>query len=49
MTYKGVIVKAMFEPVDDRVFFVREHTTILEEIGTMEAAVESGERIAELF
>lgn len=49
MTYKGVKVKTLFEPVDDRVFFVGEHTTILDEIGTMEAAVESGERIANLF
>lgn len=49
MTYKGVKVKVLFEPVDDRVFFVGEHTTILDEIGTMEAAVESGDRIANLF
>jgi len=49
MTYKGVKVKALFEPVDDRVFFVGEHTTILEEIGTMEVAVESRERIANVF
>lgn len=49
MVYKGVTVKVMFEPVDDRVFFAGEHTTILDEIGTMEAAVESGERIAKLF
>lgn len=49
MTYKGVKVKVMFEPVDDRVFFIGEHTTILDEIGTMEAAVESGDRIATLF
>jgi monoamine oxidase len=47
--YKGVTVKALFEPVEDRVFFIGEHTTILDEIGTMEAAVESGERIVDLF
>jgi len=49
MTYKGIKLKALFEPVNDRVFFAGEHTTILDEIGTMEAAVESGERIATLF
>lgn len=49
ISYKGAKVKALFEPVNDRVFFVGEHTTILDEIGTMEAAVESGERIATLF
>jgi monoamine oxidase len=48
MTYKGK-VKVLFEPVDDKIFFIAEHATILDEIGTMEAAVESGERIAELF
>lgn len=47
--YGGVKVKTIFEPLEDRVFFAGEHTTILEEIGTMEAAVESGERIASLF
>jgi monoamine oxidase len=48
-TYKGVSVKTMFEPVDNRVFFAGEHTTILDVIGTMEAAVESGNRISALF
>ncbi|GAB4270432.1 MAG: NAD(P)/FAD-dependent oxidoreductase [Opitutales bacterium] len=48
--YRGVPVKAMFAPIDDRIFFVGEHTTLDEMIiGTMEAAVESGERIAQLW
>lgn len=49
MTYKNIKIKTLFEPVDDKVFFIGEHATILDEIGTMEAAVESGERIANLF
>lgn len=42
----GVPYKTLFRPVQDRLFFAGEHTTILECIGTMEAAVESGERVA---
>ena len=38
--------KSLFVPIDNRLFFAGEHTTILDCIGTMEAAVESGERIA---
>jgi monoamine oxidase len=48
-TYREIEVKSLFEPIEDRVFFIGEHTTILDEIGTMEAAAESGERIARLF
>jgi hypothetical protein len=33
---------------DFKIFFVGEHTTIFDEIETMEAAVESGDRIANL-
>ncbi|XVN42369.1 MAG: hypothetical protein RCG15_07055 [Candidatus Rickettsia vulgarisii] len=39
------VIKQCF--IQDAIFFVGEHTTILECIGTMEAAVESGERIAQ--
>lgn len=47
---RGVPVKSMFAPIDDRIFFIGEHTTLLHEaIGTMEAAVESGRRIARLW
>jgi monoamine oxidase len=49
ISYKGIKVKKIFAPVSNRIFFVGEHATILPEIGTMEAAVESGERIAKLF
>ena len=44
--YKGQSVKALFAPMADQIFFAGEHTTILDEIGTMEAAVESGNRVA---
>ena len=49
INYQGIIIKEIFTPVDNRLFFIGEHTTILEAIGTMEAAIESGERIAKLF
>ncbi|MBS0288615.1 MAG: FAD-dependent oxidoreductase [Proteobacteria bacterium] len=49
INYQNIIVKKVFEPIDDRIFFVGEHTTIIDEIGTMEAAVESGERISQIF
>lgn len=47
--YQNIIVKKIFEPIDERIFFVGEHTTIIDEIGTMEAAVESGERLSQIF
>jgi monoamine oxidase len=47
--YHNINVKSIFEPLNEQVFFVGEHTTIIEEIGTMEAAIESGERISKLF
>lgn len=47
--YKEIKIKTLFSPIQDRIFFVGEHATILDEIGTMEAAVESGERISTLF
>ncbi len=42
----GTPYKNLFSPVQERLFFAGEHTTILDCIGTMEAAVESGERVA---
>lgn len=46
---KGEKIKQFFAP-EDSMFFTGEHTSILPEIGgTMEAAVESGERIARLI
>ncbi|WP_032112600.1 flavin monoamine oxidase family protein [Candidatus Paracaedibacter symbiosus] len=47
--HQGISVKSIFAPIEDRVYFVGEHATILKEIGTMEAAVESGARITQLF
>ncbi len=49
-TYGGEIVRELFAPVDDTLFFAGEHTTIdLAIIGTMEAAVESGDRTARMI
>lgn len=49
MDYRGVKVKKIFSPVEDKVFFAGEHATILPVIGTMEAAVESGERVVKML
>lgn len=48
-SYKGIKVKTIFTPIDDRIFFIGEHATIIPEVGTMEAAVESAERTVKLF
>lgn len=43
-------VKSLFAPIDQRLFFAGEHTSILFDVpGTMEAALESGERIARIL
>lgn len=43
-------VKSLFAPIDRRLFFAGEHTTTnLNRLGTMEAAVESGEITARLL
>jgi monoamine oxidase len=42
----GTAYKSIFSPLNNQVFFAGEHTTILPYIGTMEAAAESGIRIA---
>jgi len=43
-------VKTLFAPVDDTLYFAGEHATIdLDTGGTMEAAVESGERTARMI
>jgi len=47
--YDGILVKSIFEPINKKIYIVGEHATILDEIATMEAAVESAERIATLF
>ena len=44
---KGETFKTLFAPIEDTLYFAGEHTSILSEVpGTMEAACESGERIA---
>ncbi len=45
----GVPVRTLFAPIDGNLFFAGEHTTILlDGIGTIDAACESGERAAKL-
>lgn len=47
---QGECVKTLFAPVDRKLYFAGEHTSILTEVpGTMEAACESGERTARLI
>ncbi len=46
---RGIPFKAMFTPINDEIFFIGEHTSVIEEMGSMEAAVESAERQARLF
>lgn len=50
VNYKGVKVKSLFTPINDCIYFAGEHTSIDPAIyGTLEAAVESGERTAHLL
>ena len=47
---RGEEVKSLFAPIDNSLFFAGEHTAISFDIlGTMEAAVESGERVSHLI
>ena len=48
-TLKGEKVRSIFRPVQDQIFFAGEHTTTLPVVGTMEAAIESGQRMARLM
>ena len=41
--------KTMFLPIHNKIFFIGEHTAIINEGGTMEAAVESAERLSLIF
>ena len=44
------IVKTLFAPIDRKLYFAGEHASILlEAMGTLEAACESGERVARLI
>jgi monoamine oxidase len=48
--YEGESTKPLFAPIDRKLFFVGEHASILLDTpSTMEAAVESGERIARII
>jgi len=47
---KGETVKTLFAPIDQKLYFAGEHTSILIEVpGTLEAACESGERVARMI
>ena len=46
---QGEEFKTLFKPTENGLFFIGEHTTLLEFVGTMEAAIESGERLARLY
>lgn len=48
-TLHGEQVRKAFRPINDVLFFAGEHTTTLDTFGTMEAAIESGERMARLI
>lgn len=46
----GEMIKALFAPIDQTLYFAGEHTSILMDVpGTMEAACESGERTARMI
>lgn len=46
---QGEMVRTLFAPIDQRLYFAGEHASILLEVaGTMEAACESGERAARM-
>lgn len=48
-TYHGETLRNVFLPVEDKIFFAGEHTSILDLLGTMEGAIESGERMARVM
>jgi len=48
-TIHGEQVRKAFRPINDTLFFAGEHTTTLDVFGTMEGAIESGERMARLM
>lgn len=47
--HQGTWFRTIFTPIDEKIFFIGEHTSIIEESGTMEAALESAERLAKIF
>lgn len=48
-TFRGEKIRKAFRPVQNKLFFAGEHTTTLDTLGTLEGAVESGERMARLI
>lgn len=47
---RGEVVKTLFAPIDQKIYFAGEHASILSKVpGTMEAACESGERVARMI
>jgi len=49
-THQGETFKALFAPIENTLYFAGEHASLLIEVpGTMEAACESGERIARVI
>ena len=47
---QGEMVKELFAPIDSTLYFAGEHASILMDVsGTMEAACESGERVARMI
>jgi len=49
-TIEEEIVKTLFAPIDNTLYFAGEHASILQDVpGTMEAACESGERAARMI
>jgi monoamine oxidase len=49
ISVRGEEVRNIFRPVKDQIFFAGEHTTTLPVLGTLESAIESGERMARLI
>jgi monoamine oxidase len=49
ISIRGEEVRTLFRPVQEQIFFAGEHTTTLSILGTMESAIESGERMARLI
>lgn len=48
--HKGETTKRLFAPIDHKLYFAGEHASILMDVpGTMEAACESGERVARMI
>lgn len=48
-SFKDEKIRKAFRPVKDRIFFAGEHATLLDTLGTLEGAIESGERMARLM